>query len=222
MSELSRLTPREKSKCPTPFRARPIVSTPAASTQCAMLRSPTSCGRSPRLLTNADTLALACGSSPAMNTSTGPPAARTSRKRVLNAFTTWALAGAASATICATEVSAGMASPVPLSLKGLVMSTMILPASASAYWLTTGTALSASTARITMSPAGAAPHVPAVAPLPSSLARAAALSASRLMISTALPPLTARPPMALAMFPEPMMLMLLMKESHSRLMIPRG
>jgi len=31
------------------------------------------------------------------------------------------------------------------------------------------------------------------------------------MTSTALPPLTARAPMALAMFPRPMMLMLLMK-----------
>ena len=31
------------------------------------------------------------------------------------------------------------------------------------------------------------------------------------MTSTALPPLTARAPMALAMFPEPMMLMLLMR-----------
>jgi hypothetical protein len=87
---------------------------------------------------------------------------------------------------------------------------MILPARASPYLLTTGTALSNSTARMTMSPAGAAPHVPAVAPLPSVLARAAALAASRPMTSTALPPLTARAPMALAMFPEPMMLMPLM------------
>src|SRR3954465_6084599 len=175
-----------------------------------MVRSPASRGRRPRLSMNADTLALACASSPAMNTSSGPPAARTWRKMVLNAFTTLALEGAASATICAMEVSSGMASPVPLALKGLVMSTMILPASASPYSLTTGTALSNSTARITMSPAGAAPQVPAVAPSPSSLARAADLAASRPMTSTALPPLRARAPMALAMFPEPMMLMLLM------------
>jgi hypothetical protein len=91
------------------------------------------------------------------------------------------------------------------------MSTMILSASASPYWLTTGTALSNSTARMTMSPAGPAPHVPAVAPLPSALASAAALAASRPKTSTALPPLTARAPMALAMFPRPMMLMLLIK-----------
>jgi hypothetical protein len=87
-----------------------------------------------------------------------------------------------------------MASPVALGLKGLVMSTMILFASASPYWLTTGTALSNSTARMTISPAGAAPHVPAVAPLPSALARAAALAASRPITSTTLPPLTARAP----------------------------
>jgi hypothetical protein len=72
----------------------------------------------------------------------------------------------------------------------LVMSTMILPASASPYWLTTGTALSNSTARMTISPAGAAPHVPAVAPLPSALARAAALAALRPITSTALLPWT--------------------------------
>src|SRR6185312_4722410 len=90
------------------------------------------------------------------------------------------------------EVSSGTASPVTLALKGLVMSMMILLASASPYSLTTGTALSNSTARITMSPAGASPHVPAVAPLPSALARATALAVSRPMISTALPPLTAR------------------------------
>ena len=107
-----------------------------------------------------------------------------------------------------------MASPVALALKGLVMSTMILPSSASPYSLTTGTALSNSTARMTMSPVGAAPHVPAVAPSPSARARAADLAASRPTISTALPPLRARPPMALAMFPEPMMLTLLMMRSN--------
>ena len=120
---------------------------------------------------NPETLALACASSPAMNTSSGPPGASTSRKMVLNAFTTWVLAGAALATICAMEVSSGKASPVALGLKGLVMSTTILPASASPYWLMIGTALSNSTARMTMSPPGAAPHVPAVAPSPSAAAR---------------------------------------------------
>jgi hypothetical protein len=87
--------PREKLKSPTPWRPRPTYSRPAPSSQCAMFRSPVSCGRSPRLLMNADTLALARASSPAMNTSSGPPAARTSRNSVLNAFTTWALLGAA-------------------------------------------------------------------------------------------------------------------------------
>src|SRR3954471_3665122 len=183
-----------------------------------MVRSPASCGRSPRLLMNAETLALACSSSPAMNTSSGPPAARTSRKMVLNAFTTRALAGAASATICAMDVSSGMARPVAPGLKGLVLSTMILPSSAPPYSLTTGTALSNSTARMTMSPPGAAPHVPAVAPSPSLSTRAAALAASRPTISTALPPSRARAPMAPAMFPEPMMLTSLMMCSPSRLL----
>src|SRR3981189_1090078 len=82
--------------------------------------------------------------------------------------------------------------PGDAGVEGVVMSTMILPASASPYWLTTGTALSNSTARMTISPAGAAPHVPAVAPLPSALARAAALAALRPITSTALPPLTAK------------------------------
>ena len=45
-----RLTPREKLKFPTPLRARPIDSRPAPSSQCAMLRSPASRGRSPRLV----------------------------------------------------------------------------------------------------------------------------------------------------------------------------
>ncbi len=40
-------------------------------------------------------------------------------------------------------------------------------------------ALSSSTATMTMTPAGAAPHVPAVAPLPSTLARSKTLTASR-------------------------------------------
>ena len=61
-----------------------------------------------------------------------------------------------------------------------------------------------------MSPAGAVPNVPAVAPPPSAAARSLALAASRPMTSTALPPSTARAPMARAMPPRPMMLMLLM------------
>jgi hypothetical protein len=56
---------------------------------------------------------------------------------------------------------------------------MILPARASPYLLSTGTALSNSTARMTMTPAGVVPQVPAVVPLPSTLARATSLTASR-------------------------------------------
>ena len=53
-----------------------------------------------------------------------------------------------------------------------------------------------------MSPAGAVPNVPAVAPPPSSPARSLVLAASRPMTSTALPPSTARVPMALGVGPE--------------------
>ena len=60
-----------------------------------------------------------------------------------------------------------------------------------------------------MSPAGAVPTVPTVAP-PSAVANSLALTGSRPMISTALPPASARPARALAMLPVPMMLMLLM------------
>ena len=60
-----------------------------------------------------------------------------------------------------------------------------------------------------MSPAGAAPAVPTVAP-PSAAANSLALAGSRPMISTALPPASARSARALAMFPRPMMLTLLM------------
>src|SRR3954454_848999 len=51
-------------------------------------------------------------------------------ERVLNAFTTWLLAGADLATICATEAPSGIASPVALGLKGFVMPTMILSCNA--------------------------------------------------------------------------------------------
>src|SRR6266851_10510063 len=63
---------------------------------------------------------------------------------------------------------------------------------------------------MTMSPAGAVPNVPAVAPPPSAAARSSALAWSRPMTSTALPPSTARAAMARAMPPRPIKLMLLM------------
>jgi hypothetical protein len=63
---------------------------------------------------------------------------------------------------------------------------------------------------MTMSQAGAVPAVPTVEP-PSAAANALALAWSRPMISTALPPASDRSARALAMFPRPMMLMLLMK-----------
>ena len=61
-----------------------------------------------------------------------------------------------------------------------------------------------------MSPAGAAPNVPVVAPAPTCSASARALAASRLITSTVCPALAARPPIAAAMPPEPMMLIVLM------------
>src|ERR1700730_1594178 len=63
---------------------------------------------------------------------------------------------------------------------------------------------------MTMSPAGAVPNVPAVAPPPSAAARSSALAWSRPVTSTALPPSTARAAMARAMPPMPMKLTLLM------------
>jgi hypothetical protein len=91
------------------------------------------------------------------------------------------------------------------------MSTMTLPCRALPYWLTTAAALAQGTATITRSPAGAVPPVPTVPP-PSAAANALALAGSRPMISTLLPPASARPAMALALFPTPMMLMLLMTD----------
>jgi hypothetical protein len=131
---------------------------------------------------------------------------------VERAFTTCALAGTALAISCAPEVPSGMTSPVASALKVLEISMMTLPASASPYWATTGTALVYGTARTTISPAGTVPNVPAVAPPPSAAARPLALAASRPMSSTALPPATARAAMARAMPPSPMKLMLLMDE----------
>src|SRR5579859_1759241 len=75
-----------------------------------MSRLPTSKGRSPRLSMNADTLAFACASSPANNTSSGRPRAKTWAKTVLNAFTTCALAGTALAISCAPEEPSGVTS----------------------------------------------------------------------------------------------------------------
>ena len=63
---------------------------------------------------------------------------------------------------------------------------------------------------MTMSPAGRAPNVPAVAPLPIWSASAWALVVLRLMISTVWPCFAARVPMAVAMLPAPMMLMVVM------------
>jgi hypothetical protein len=60
-----------------------------------------------------------------------------------------------------------------------------------------------------MFPAGAVPAAPTVAP-PSAAANSLALAGSRPMSSTALPRASARSARVLAMFPRPMMLMLLM------------
>src|SRR5450631_1949823 len=75
--------------------------------------------------------------------------------------------------------------------------------------VTTVAALPYGTARMTMSPAGAAPYVPVVAPALSLSASARALAASRLITSTVCPALAIRPPIAAAMPPEPMMLIVL-------------
>ena len=71
-------------------------------------------------------------------------------------------------------------------------------------------ALAYGTARMTMSPVGAVPGVPTVAP-PSDAAASLVLAGSRPINSTALPPASARSAKALAMLPVPMMLMLLMR-----------
>ena len=128
---------------------------------------------------------------------------------MLNALTTCAPAGAALAISCAPELPSGVTKPVKSGVMGLVMSTTTLPSSASPYSPITAAALAYGTARMTMSPAGAVPAVPTVAP-PSAVANSLALTGSRPMISTALPPASARPARALAMLPVPMMLMLLM------------
>ena len=68
---------------------------------------------------------------------------------------------------------------------------------------------------MTMSPAGRAPYVPTVAPLPIWSASARALAVSRLISSTVWPCFAARVPMAVAMLPEPMMLMVVMAMSFA-------
>ena len=117
--------------CLTEWVTRPSYSRPAFSSARAMGSGPASIGRSPRLSMNADTRAFACASSPAMNTSNGRPsagpAARTWENRVLNALTTCAPAGAALAISCAPELPSGVTKPVASGVTGLVMSTMTLP-----------------------------------------------------------------------------------------------
>src|SRR6202790_4288449 len=63
---------------------------------------------------------------------------------------------------------------------------------------------------MTISPSGVAPNVPTVAPLPIWSASAWALAVLRLMHSMVWPCFAARVPMAVAMLPEPMMLMVVM------------
>ena len=111
-----------------------------------------------------------------------PACTKTTPKMVLNAFTTLASTGATLAISRAIDVSAGMARPSPSALKGLMMSTMTLPARASPYSATTAATLAHSSATMTMSPAGTAPKSPVVALPPRSSARAAALDRSRPMI----------------------------------------
>jgi hypothetical protein len=94
---------------------------------------------------------------------------------VLNALNTLALAGAISATSCAIDVGSLWASPSNVALKGLLMSTMTLPARASPYSATVETTPAYKMAVMTMSPAGTAPHSPAVAPPPRALAKSSAL-----------------------------------------------
>ena len=73
------------------------------------------------------------------------------------------------------------------------MSMITLPSSASPKSATTAAALPYGTARMTMSPAGAAPYVPVVAPAASLSASARALAGSRLTTSTVCPALAIRP-----------------------------
>jgi len=59
---------------------------------------------------------------------------------------------------------------------------------------------------MTISPDGASPNPPAVAPAPNSRASAHALVASRLVTSTECPALAARPPIDAAIPPDPIIL----------------
>ena len=101
---------------------------------------------------NADTLALACASSPAMNTSSGPPAARTSRKRVLNALTTLETGHLRDGGV----VTDG--EPGDAGVEGVGDVNDDLAGQRVPYRRTTGTALSKSTARMMISPVGVAPR----------------------------------------------------------------
>jgi hypothetical protein len=94
--------------------------------------------------------------SPAMKT-LGLPLSRTLRKMVLNAFTALALAGP-SWQLPARSRSP-RCGPVPVALKGLLMSTMTLPARASPYSRDDRNDASYNRAIMTMFPAGAAPHL---------------------------------------------------------------
>ena len=82
---------------------------------------------------------------------------------------------------CAPELPSGVTGPVRSGEIGLVMSMITLPSSASPYSATAAAALQYGTARITMSPFGAAPYLPVVAPAASLSASARALAESRLI-----------------------------------------
>jgi len=84
-----------------------------------------------KLSRNAVTRAFASALSPAKNTSRGLSSAMTPLKIELNAFTTCAPSGAAAAICWDTELPSVVTSPLASALNGLVMSTRILPASAS-------------------------------------------------------------------------------------------
>ena len=84
-----------------------------------------------KLCRNAAKAVFASALSPAKNTSRGLSSATMWRKIELKAFTTCALVGAAAAICCDTELPSVVTSPLASALNGLVMSTRILPASAS-------------------------------------------------------------------------------------------
>ena len=87
---------------------------------------------------------------------------------------------------------------------------MTLSASASPYWATTCSDTGVRHGEDDDVPGRDGAESPGRGAAAEGLARSAALAGSRPMTSTALPPATASAPMARAMFPVPMMLMLLM------------